>query len=247
MTKWLVPRRRRGPRSASEPRARAPGRPSERARPALPDGRRGAESEPRLHGASFPFATTGCAGRYSIGPRVPMYVSSPTSTAPTGDADCRRAAVLTTSPATKVSPRSGLASRATIASPVFTATRSWSPSSLGPVADRECGAHCALGVVAVASTGAPNTPMTASPTNFSTLPPMTLELAADALVVGDEERANVLGVELLGAGGEAHEVDEQHRDDPPLLARRPGLPERRRRTRCRTSRRRGSPGRSART
>ena len=29
------------------------------------------EAQPRLTGASFPFATTGCAGRYSMAPRVP--------------------------------------------------------------------------------------------------------------------------------------------------------------------------------
>jgi hypothetical protein len=30
--------------------------------------------------------------------------------------------------------------------------------------------------------------------------------------------AHVLGIRLLRCGGEAHEVDEQHRDDLPLLA-----------------------------
>ena len=84
----------------------------------------GRSGEPRLDGQLLSLRHDRLGGRYSIDPRVLAYVSSPTRTAPTGAADCRRAAVFTTSPATSVSPCSGRASSATIASPVFTATRS---------------------------------------------------------------------------------------------------------------------------
>ena len=171
VTKWLRP--------SSTTRSQTPVRTaSSRSRPTIGTGAAGRSpmadvarrASHACTGASFPFATTGCAGRYSIEPRVPMYVSSPTSTAPTGDADCRRAAVLTTSPATKVSPRSGLASSATIASPVLTATRSWSPSSSAQSRTANA-ARTARSASSPYVTGAPKTPMTASPTNFSTFPP----------------------------------------------------------------------------
>jgi len=45
-----------------------------------------------------------------------------------------------------------------------------------------------------------------------------LELSAHLLVVRPEDVPNVLGVELLGARGEANEVHEEHGDDPPLLS-----------------------------
>ena len=44
-----------------------------------------------------------------------------------------------------------------------------------------------------------------------------LDLAADALVVGRKHRANLLGVEPLGPRREPDEVDEDDRDDPPLV------------------------------
>ena len=54
-----------------------------------------------------------------------------------------------------------------------------------------------------------------------------LELGANALVVRRQDRADVLGIELLGACGEPDEVDEDDRDDPPLLSRAAGLGQRR--------------------
>ena len=47
--------------------------------------------------------------------------------------------------------------------------------------------------------------------------PEPLELTAQVRVVGPEQRADVLGVELLGPRGEADEVGEEHRDDFALL------------------------------
>ena len=70
------------------------------------------------------------------------------------------------------------------------------------------------------ATGAPKSAITASPMNFSTVPPKRFELSTQAGVVRREKGANILGIELLGARGEAHQVGEQHRDHLPLLARR---------------------------
>ncbi len=50
-----------------------------------------------------------------------------------------------------------------------------------------------------------------------------LELGANALVVRRQDRADVLGIELLGACGEPDEIDEDDRDDTPLLSRAAGL------------------------
>jgi len=47
---------------------------------------------------------------------------------------------------------------------------------------------------------------------------VALDLAAHALVVRREERAYVLGIELLGAGREADDVDEEDADDAALFA-----------------------------
>lgn len=62
--------------------------------------------------------------------------------------------------------------------------------------------------------------------NFSTGAAAMLDLRPDPRVVRIEEGAHVLRVEPLGIRREAHEIDEDHRDDAPLLARRPGLGER---------------------
>ena len=92
-----------------------------------------------------------------------------------GAAAWSRAAVLTTSPGGHALAASGRASSATSASPVVIPIRTWSsrPSaSLAAIASRigERGANGALGVVLVRD-GAPKSAMTASPMNFSTVPP----------------------------------------------------------------------------
>jgi hypothetical protein len=85
--------------------------------------------------------------------------------------------VFTTSPATMLSPRSGRAPTATSASPVFTPTRTDRSSSgrlrlissMAWVIRRL--ARTARSASSSCATGAPNTAMTASPMNFSTVPP----------------------------------------------------------------------------
>jgi hypothetical protein len=103
---------------------------------------------------------------------VALNVVSPTRIPFTGAADCMRAAVFTTSPATMPSPSTGRAPRVTSASPVFTAIRTWSgdPSCVSSLrmamaerTARSGSSSCAM--------GAPKTAITASPMNFSTVPP----------------------------------------------------------------------------
>ncbi len=53
-------------------------------------------------------------------------------------------------------------------------------------------------------------------------PAVPRELVAQVGVVRRQQRAHVLRVELLGAGGETHQVGEEHGDDLPLLARGAG-------------------------
>jgi hypothetical protein len=101
----------------------------------------------------------------------------------------------------------------TSASPVLTAILTWVP---GPP-DGQC-PHRPLGVVPVG--GAPNTPTTASPMNFDH-PAERFDPVADAVVVGRGWRARPGS--CVSARGEADQVDEDDRDDPPLL-RDAGLP-----------------------
>ena len=53
--------------------------------------------------------------------------------------------------------------------------------------------------------------------NFSTVPPKRSSSPRTCAWYGREDRAHVFGIELLGARGEPDEVDEEHRDDLPLL------------------------------
>src|SRR5205814_9386853 len=46
-----------------------------------------------------------------------------------------------------------------------------------------------------------------------------LDLAPDAIVVRRQQRTDVFGIELLGASGEADQVDEDDRHDPALVDR----------------------------
>ena len=50
--------------------------------------------------------------------------------------------------------------------------------------------------------------------------PEPLDLPAEPGMVGAEQRPDVLGVGLVGAGGEADQITEEHRDNLALLGRR---------------------------
>ena len=128
-------------------------------------------------GSALPFTATGSSGSYSNTRSVCRYVCSDTATPSTGAAPCRRDAVFTTSPVTIPSPSSGRAPSATTASPVLIPTRTCnaeagSASFSSPIASRiRSPARTARSASSSCATGAPNTAITASPMNFSTVPP----------------------------------------------------------------------------
>ena len=127
--------------------------------------------------------------------------------------------MLTTSPATMPSPSSGRASTVTSASPVLTAMRTSSlPSSAIPSRIASA-ARTARSGSSSCATGAPKTAMTASPMNFSTVPPRCSSSVAQPLVVRAQDRLDVLRVERLGARREADEVGEEDRHDLALAPR----------------------------
>ena len=89
----------------------------------------------------------------------------------TGAAACMRAAVLTTSPATIASPSAARAPRLTSASPVLTAIRTCSASCSCAQSRIASAARTARSGSSSWAVGAPKTAITASPMNFSTVPP----------------------------------------------------------------------------
>ena len=96
-------------------------------------------------------------------------------------------------------------------------TRSSSPSSTREVADRERCAHGALGVVLVRGRRAEERHHGIADELLDGAA-VTLELRADALVVGAQERLDVLGIDRLRRAREADEVAEDDRDDLALAA-----------------------------
>ena len=65
--------------------------------------------------------------------------------------------------------------------------------------------------------GTPKTPTTASPMNFSTVPPWRLDHLAGGGVIAAQQGVDVLGVGGLAHGGEGDEVAEERRDDLALF------------------------------
>ena len=105
---------------------------------------------------------------------VARFVDSPTRTVPGSAADCTREAVLTRSPATIPSP---VAPSVTVASPVMTPARArnsgipTSSPSAETAVTRSRAARTARSASSSVATGVPQTAITASPMNFSTVPP----------------------------------------------------------------------------
>ena len=137
---------------------------------------------------------------------------------PGSAADWMRAAVLTMSPATMPCPSAPMV---TAASPVRTPARaasSGAPTSI-PSADtaatRSSAARTARSASSSVAVGVPHTAMTASPMNFSTVPPYARSACGSVEVAG-QEFAHLLGVAALGERREADEVGEEDGDEPPL-------------------------------
>ena len=139
--------------------------------------------------------------------------AAPISTSPGCAACSSRAATLTASP---------VASRSSVpvtTSPVMTPIRPSRPSSgqRVPHLDRRAAPRAARRPRA--ATGTPNTAITASPMNFSTVPPWRSTIALHPLEVAREQRAQPLGIERLAERGRAGHIAEQHRHGLALLVR----------------------------
>ena len=120
-------------------------------------------------GACLPLSTCSPAGSKAIAALAARWVDSPTRTLPGGATLCSRLAVLTRSPATipwLVAPR------VTAASPVRTPARAWIPAPrLVTASTNSSAARTARSASSSCAVGAPHSAMTASPMNFSTVPP----------------------------------------------------------------------------
>ena len=117
-------------------------------------------------GSRLPFSTTGCRSRYTTRSPVSSAVSRPTSTSPGAAAFSRRAATLTVSPITVMSP--SRPTDVTITGPLFTPMdKARSPPSWrmlnAAVTARSASSSCAWGT--------PKTAMSESPVYLSTIPP----------------------------------------------------------------------------
>src|SRR6266511_2867565 len=125
-------------------------------------------------GSAFPLRSWTPAGSYMIAASVERRVDSPTRTVPGSASACTRDAVLTRSPATIPWPS---APSVTAASPVSTPMRGFNrpEPTVSPRVRTACTSSIAARTARSASsswaTGVPHTAMTASPMNFSTVPP----------------------------------------------------------------------------
>ena len=147
-------------------------RPSARFLPPTPESTRMARKS--CSGCSFPFNSKLPASSNKMEDSESLLVPASTSTVPEPATDCTREAVFTASPATMPSP---WAPMVTATSPVTTparAARSGAPTSAPstPTAPtRSKAARTARSVSPSSATGVPHTAITASPMNFSTIPP----------------------------------------------------------------------------
>ena len=128
-----------------------------------------------------------------------------------------RAQTLTASPVTKELPSRG---RPTTTSPVFTPMRSLRRppnSSLNRrrIPSAACSARSASSSCAA---GAPKAAITASPTNFSTVPPACSISTHHRVVKTIQHRPDALGILLARKFGRPHKIGEQNSRDLPLLS-----------------------------
>ena len=129
------------------------------------------ERPPERSGSALPFSSCSPASSYAIAASLARLRRSPTSTVPGSAADWTRDAVLTRSPATMPWPS---APSVTAASPVSDAgARLAAPGSSAGArpATSSSAARTARSASSSCATGVPQTAITASPMNFSTVPP----------------------------------------------------------------------------
>ena len=127
-------------------------------------------------GLALPLTTTGWQASKEKTFSVAACVSSPTATAIGGAADCRREVMLTASPVMRPSPEAGSTPRRTSASPVLMPTltsTAWPPMprNASTSSIRRRPALTARSGSSSCRVGTPKTATTASPMNFSSVPP----------------------------------------------------------------------------
>ena len=115
-------------------------------------------------GSTFPLATTGSIGSTSMASRARRNVASPSRISPDSAACSSRAATLTTSPVTSASPAPAMTS------PVLTPIRACKPRAV-TASRSSTDARSARSASSSWRVGIPKTAITASPINFSTVPP----------------------------------------------------------------------------
>ena len=158
--------------AASSSCARSPVRPKSGIRTRARVAARPASGSARS-GARFPFATSSTAGPNAKWPAAALAVREPHMIDHGSASCCNRAAVFTASPVTRKSPE--LPSRVATTSPVFRPMRIGSRSpSFGSARTRS--RSCSAAAIARTASspcawGKPKTAMTASPMNFSSVPP----------------------------------------------------------------------------
>ena len=135
---------------------------------------------------ALPLATTGSTSSTCTASRTRAYVASPSSTSPAPAACSSRAAVLTASPVANEPPaRDAPATTEPVLTPVRISRRhAEDPGQLLATAPATaCPSSCAARTARRASSsrtsGTPKTASTASPTNFSTVPPCRSTAARD--------------------------------------------------------------------
>ena len=117
----------------------------------------------------MPLSVWSPAGSNAIAREAARQVASPTSTVPAAATDWSREAVLTRSPATIPWLTAPIV---TAASPVSTPARAWTEGPRARTASsNSSAARTARSASSSRAIGAPQTAITASPMNFSTVPP----------------------------------------------------------------------------
>ena len=162
--------------------------------------------------SALPFASMVFGSPNSNAPRTADTVRSPARISPGSAACSSRAATLTASPLTKELPSRG---RPTTTSPVLTPIRSDSSpaktaSSRRCIANAVCKARSAW---SSSASGAPNAAITASPANFSTVPPAPSISRAHRVVEALQAGARPFGILLARGRGRVDEIREEDRGE----------------------------------
>ena len=161
-----------------------------------------AERDPSRYRLLLPLRPTAGAGAYRIASFVAQCVSSPTSTLPTGAAVRARRGVDHVAGDHRLS-QAGLGIQGHERFSVLTAIRTFRSRGISGVHGR-CGVPTASAARTAGSAsspnavGAPKTPTTASPMNFSTTPPKD-SISVRTVVVRAKQRLHVLRIQPLGA------------------------------------------------